>query len=69
MIVAADRLLAELEQHVRRVIEHPEMNSLNVMEQRGALANELERYIDARIDEKLNTFFKEMKRVGMFQQG
>jgi hypothetical protein len=49
-----DRLLAELEQHMLRVVQNPVPNSLNVSDRRGSLASALASYIDARIEERVN---------------
>jgi hypothetical protein len=55
-----DRLLAELEQHMLRVIQHPVPNSLDVSDNRGTLAAALASYIDARVDQRIEKKLNEI---------
>lgn len=43
------QVMQELETHIRRVIEYPKPNTLNVTDSRGRLIAALQRYIDDRI--------------------
>jgi hypothetical protein len=43
------KVMNELEDHIRRVIEHPQPNMLNVIDMRVHLMKALERYIDGRV--------------------
>jgi hypothetical protein len=47
------QVMQELEDHIRRVIEYPQRNMLNVTDQRGSLVKALERYIDGRVQAAL----------------
>ena len=49
MDFAQTQLAQELEDHIRRVIQYPQPNTLNVTDMRSGLMAALERYIDSRI--------------------
>jgi hypothetical protein len=57
-----ERLIAELEAHVRRIIADPKMDSLNVAQARGGLVSALRQYIDKRVKAALDDAARQLGR-------
>jgi len=63
-VLLANRLLDEFEDHVRRIIEHPDRESKDVRDARGSFLYALENYINYACDERIRDF-SERKAHGL----
>jgi hypothetical protein len=55
-MLKSDQLMQELETHVKRIIEHPTGQYLNVTDNRAGVVKALTSFIDERIQQHLTKF-------------